>query len=231
MNLIGFSLNNLSLMAITLAVGFVVDDAIVVLENITRHMEMGKDRLQAALEGAKEIGSTVITMTVSLSAVFLPILFMEGMVGRLFREFAVTVGIAVLISGLVSLSITPMMCSLILRHEHAHGRLFNFSENIFNAAKNGYVATLRWVLNYRGFVLLGSLGVLRRDRLALHSGVKRFHSAPGHRRDQRQHARARRHHLRRNDSLSAGGRRNHSEESECRGGNVDGRTGGRRRAW
>ena len=90
MSLLGYSLNNLSLMAITLAVGFVVDDAIVVLENITRHLEMGKDRKTAALEGAKEIGSTVMTMTISLSAVFLPILFMEGMVGRLFREFAVT---------------------------------------------------------------------------------------------------------------------------------------------
>ena len=91
-------------MAITLAVGFVVDDAIVVLENITRHMEMGKDRMQAALEGSQEIGFTVVTMTVSLSAVFLPILFMEGMVGRLFEEFAVTVGVAVLISGVVSLT-------------------------------------------------------------------------------------------------------------------------------
>ncbi len=160
MKMIGFSLNNLSLMAITLAVGFVVDDAIVVLENITRHMEMGKDRVVAALDGAKEIGSTVITMTVSLSAVFLPILFMEGMVGRLFREFAVTVGISVLISGMVSLSITPMMCSLMLRSEHKHGRLFNLSENIFEAAKNGYISSLRWVMRFQGVVLLGSLGVL-----------------------------------------------------------------------
>ena len=160
MKMIGFSLNNLSLMAITLAVGFVVDDAIVVLENITRHMEMGKDRIAAALDGAKEIGSTVITMTVSLSAVFLPILFMEGMVGRLFREFAVTVGISVLISGLVSLSITPMMCSLMLRTEHSHGRLFNLTENIFESTKDAYIRTLRWVLNYQGAVLLVSLGVL-----------------------------------------------------------------------
>ena len=160
MHMIGFSLNNLSLMAITLAVGFVVDDAIVVLENITRHMEMGKDRLGAAFDGAKEIGSTVVTMTVSLSAVFLPILFMEGMVGRLFREFAVTVGTAVLISGLVSLSITPMMCSRLLRQEHGHGRLFNWSERMFDAARAGYGASLRWMLNFRGLVLLGSLLVL-----------------------------------------------------------------------
>ena len=112
MYLLGYSLNNLSLMAIILSVGFVVDDAIVVLENITRHMEMGKDRMQAALDGSKEIGFTVMSMTLSLSAVFIPILFMQGMLGRLFREFAVTVGVAVLISGVVSLSITPMLCSL-----------------------------------------------------------------------------------------------------------------------
>jgi HAE1 family hydrophobic/amphiphilic exporter-1 len=160
MSLLGYSLNNLSLMAITLAVGFVVDDAIVVLENITRHMEMGKDRLQASLEGAKEIGSTVVTMTVSLSAVFLPILFMEGMVGRLFREFAVTVGIAVLISGVVSLSITPMMCSRMLRHEHEHGWMYRMSERGFDLARDGYAASLRWILRFPGTTLLVSLGFL-----------------------------------------------------------------------
>jgi HAE1 family hydrophobic/amphiphilic exporter-1 len=160
MSLLDYSLNNLSLMAITLAVGFVVDDAIVVLENITRHMEMGKDRLAAALDGAREIGSTVVTMTVSLSAVFLPILFMEGMVGRLFREFAVTVGIAVLISGVVSLTITPMLCSLLLKPDHAHGRLFKWSESVFNSARDFYGATLRWTLHHSGAVLLSSLGVL-----------------------------------------------------------------------
>jgi hydrophobic/amphiphilic exporter-1 (mainly G- bacteria), HAE1 family len=160
MNLLGYSLNNLSLMAITLAVGFVVDDAIVVLENITRHMEMGKDRMQASLEGAKEIGFTVVTMTVSLSAVFLPILFMEGMVGRLFREFAVTVGIAVLISGVVSLTITPMLCSLLLKPEHAHGRLFNWSERMFNAARDFYGVSLRWTLVHANIVLIGSALVL-----------------------------------------------------------------------
>ena len=160
MSLLGFSLNNLSLMAITLAVGFVVDDALVVLENITRHMEMGKDRVAAALDGAKEIGSTVVTMTVSLSAVFLPILFMEGMVGRLFREFAVTVGIAVLISGVVSLTITPMMCSLLLRPKHAHGPIFNWSEKVFDAARHGYAVSLRRILNFRGTVLIASLAVL-----------------------------------------------------------------------
>jgi len=160
MSLLGYSLNNLSLMAITLAVGFVVDDAIVVLENITRHMEMGKDKMRASLEGAREIGMTVVTMTVSLSAVFLPILFMEGMVGRLFREFAVTVGVAVLISGVVSLSITPMLCSIMLRHEHEHGRLYLWSERMFDAVRDGYASSLRWILRWQGVVLLGSLAIL-----------------------------------------------------------------------
>ena len=160
MSLLDYSLNNLSLMAITLAVGFVVDDAIVVLENITRHLEMGKDRKTAALDGSKEIAYTVITMTVSLSAVFLPILFMEGMVGRLFREFAVTVGISVLISGVVSLTITPMLCALMLKHEHSHGALFNASEKVFEWARVGYVTTLRWALKVRFLVLLGSVGIL-----------------------------------------------------------------------
>ncbi|MEO7505859.1 MAG: efflux RND transporter permease subunit, partial [Pyrinomonadaceae bacterium] len=160
MSMLGYSLNNLSLMAITLAVGFVVDDAIVVLENITRHLEMGKDRHRAALDGAKEIGSTVMTMTISLSAVFLPILFMEGMVGRLFREFAVTVGISVIISGVVSLTITPMMCGLLLKQEHVHGRLFNFSEKLFDMARSGYITSLRWALKIRPLVLIGSVLML-----------------------------------------------------------------------
>ncbi|MEO7726044.1 MAG: efflux RND transporter permease subunit [Burkholderiales bacterium] len=160
MHVLGFSLNNLSLMAITLAVGFVVDDAIVVLENITRHMEMGKSRMEAALEGAAEISSTVMTMTISLVVVFVPIMFMEGMVGRLFREFAVTVGVSVLISGAVSLSITPMLCSRLLKPTHAHGKLFAWSERVFDISRNFYVATLRWVLNYQGIVLIGSVVVL-----------------------------------------------------------------------
>ncbi len=134
MYMLGFSMNNLSLMAIILSVGFVVDDAIVVLENITRHMEMGKDRMRAAIEGSKEIGFTVISMTLSLSAVFIPILFMQGMLGRLFREFAVTVGCAVLISGVVALSMTPMLCSLLLQPVHQHGRVYMVLEKAFDAA-------------------------------------------------------------------------------------------------
>ncbi len=159
MYVLGYSLNNLSLMAIILAVGFVVDDAIVVLENITRHMEMGKDRMTAALEGAQEIGFTVLSMTVSLAAVFIPILFMEGMLGRLFREFAVTVGVAVLVSGVVSLSMTPMMCSLMLkaRGDEQHGRVYMALERMFDAMRDWYGSSLRWTIQRPALMLAGSV--------------------------------------------------------------------------
>lgn len=160
MYVLGYSINNLSLMAIILAVGFVVDDAIVVLENITRHMEMGKDRMRASLEGAKEIGFTVISMTVSLSAVFIPILFMEGMLGRLFREFAVTVGIAVLVSGVVSLSMTPMLCSLMLKPVHNHGRIYQFFEKGFDWSRDVYGSSLRWTVRHPIVMWIGSAIVL-----------------------------------------------------------------------
>jgi hydrophobic/amphiphilic exporter-1 (mainly G- bacteria), HAE1 family len=157
MYMLGYSLNNLSLMAIILSVGFVVDDAIVVLENITRHMEMGKSRMQAAFEGSKEIGFTVLSMTISLSAVFIPILFMQGMLGRLFREFAVTVGVAVLISGIVALSFTPMLCSLMLRPAHQHGRVYWALEKGFDLMRDFYGATLRWTIRHRAVMLIGSV--------------------------------------------------------------------------
>ncbi|WP_225895760.1 efflux RND transporter permease subunit [Dendronalium phyllosphericum] len=118
MVLLGFSLDNLSLMALTLSVGFVVDDAVVMLENIVRHMEMGESRMEAALNGSREIGFTILSMTISLVAVFIPILFMEGILGRLFREFAITISVAILVSGVISLSLTPMLCSRFLRPPH-----------------------------------------------------------------------------------------------------------------
>ena len=121
MYLLGYSLDNMSLMALTLSVGFVVDDAIVMLENIVRHMEMGKPPMQAALDGSKEIAFTILAMTVSLAAVFIPVLFMGGIVGRLLHEFAVTIGVAILISGFVSISLTPMLCSRFLKPPHAAG--------------------------------------------------------------------------------------------------------------
>jgi len=159
MYVLGYSLNNLSLMAIILAVGFVVDDAIVVLENITRHMEMGKDRMTAALEGAQEIGFTVLSMTVSLAAVFIPILFMEGMLGRLFREFAVSVGVAVLVSGLISLSMTPMMCSLMLKAhgDEKHGRVYMALERVFDTTRDWYGSSLRWTIQRPALMLVGSI--------------------------------------------------------------------------
>jgi HAE1 family hydrophobic/amphiphilic exporter-1 len=155
MYLLGFSLNNLSLMALTLAVGFVVDDAIVVLENIVRHMEQGEDVWTAAIKGSREIGFTVISMTLSLTAVFIPVLFMGGLLGRLLNEFAVTIGVAILVSGFVSLTLTPMLCSRFLRHrEIRHGRFYNAIEGIFNAALRAYERTLRQSLRHRRSVLL-----------------------------------------------------------------------------
>jgi hydrophobic/amphiphilic exporter-1 (mainly G- bacteria), HAE1 family len=154
----GFSIDNLSLMALTLSVGFVVDDAIVMLENIVRHMEMGKTRMQAALDGSKEIAFTIISMTVSLAAVFIPILFMGGIVGRLMHEFAVTIASAILVSGLVSLTLTPMLCSRFLKAPHsvAHGRIYNSIERMFDAWVNTYGWTLRQTIRFKGVTMVVS---------------------------------------------------------------------------
>jgi multidrug efflux pump len=150
MYLLGYSLDNLSLMALTVSTGFVVDDAIVVIENISRYREMGMNAVSAALRGAEEIGFTVISMSVSLIAVFLPILLMGGIVGRLFREFAVTLAVAVAISMVVSLSATPMLCSKFLRAEHGrqHNLAYRVSERFFEGLLNLYASTLRWVLQH-----------------------------------------------------------------------------------
>jgi HAE1 family hydrophobic/amphiphilic exporter-1 len=151
MVLLKYNVDNLSLMAMTLSVGFVVDDAIVMLENIVRHLEMGKTRLQAALDGAKEVGFTIISMTFSLVAVFVPVLFLGGIVGRLLKEFSVTIAVAVLISGLISLTLTPMLCSRWLKREHdvRHGRLYLLSERAFIGLIALYERTLRFVLRHR----------------------------------------------------------------------------------
>jgi HAE1 family hydrophobic/amphiphilic exporter-1 len=158
MQLLGFNLDNLSLMALTLAVGFVVDDAVVMLENIFRHMEMGKAPAKAALDGAREVGFTIISMTLSLTAVFIPILFLGGIMGRLFREFAVTIMVAILISGFVSLSLTPMMCSRFLQHKkkEKHGRFFNAVESFWEKSLGLYEKTLGWVVHHRRIALLFS---------------------------------------------------------------------------
>jgi hydrophobic/amphiphilic exporter-1 (mainly G- bacteria), HAE1 family len=162
MALLNYSLDNLSLMALTLCVGFVVDDAIVMLENIVRHMENGEPPMQAALNGSKEIGFTIVSMTLSLSAVFIPILFMSGLLGRLLHEFAVTIVVAVLTSGFVSLTLTPMMCSRFVQppeHGKKHGRLYNAFERFFDGMRNNYGRTLQVVMRYRFETLMVSIAV------------------------------------------------------------------------
>ena len=162
MYLLNYSLDNLSLMALTLAVGFVVDDAIVMLENIVRHLEMGKSEAQAAIDGAAEVGFTILSMTFSLAAVFIPFLFMGGIIGKLFHEFAVTIGVAILVSGFVSLTLTPMLSSRFLRSEHnrVHGRLYLLVERFFDGWLGIYERTLAWVMQRRPAALAFSLVTL-----------------------------------------------------------------------
>jgi len=162
MYLLHFSIDNLSLMALTIATGFVVDDAIVVVENITRHIEKGMAPKEAALKGASEIGFTILSISISLVAVFIPILLMGGVLGRLFREFALTLSVAILISMVISLTTTPMMCALLLRPqaEQKHGRFYNASEKVFNSMHDFYKRTLLWALRHQGFMLIVTLTVL-----------------------------------------------------------------------
>src|SRR5881409_3210362 len=162
MYLAGYSLNNLSLMALAIATGFVVDDAIVVIENITRYLEQGKTPLEAAIAGAQEIGFTVMSISLSLVAVFIPILLMGGIVGRLFREFAVTLSVAIGVSLVVSLTTTPMMCARLLRSksETTHGRLYRISERGFQWLHGRYERTLSWVLRHQPLTLLVTLATI-----------------------------------------------------------------------
>ena len=155
MYLCGYSLDNLSLMALTISTGFVVDDAIVVMENITRHIEDGMEPFAAALKGAREIGFTVFTISMSLIAVFIPLLLMGGIVGRLFREFAVTLSTAILVSMVISLTTTPMMCAYILKNPHAekHGRLYRATDKAFDWVLSLYRRSLHWVLENPVLVL------------------------------------------------------------------------------
>ena len=155
MYMMGFSLNNLSLMALTLSVGFVVDDAIVMLENIMRHKEKGLSAMQAALKGSREIGFTILSMTISLVAVFIPVMFMGGMIGRLLHEFALTIGVTIIVSGVVSLMLTPMMCSRWISDTHGkkQNRFLALTERGFDALLHGYDVSLKWCLRHRRFVL------------------------------------------------------------------------------
>ncbi len=163
MSVMGYTLDNLSMMALILSVGFVVDDAIVMLENIVRHIEMGEAPLEAALKGSREISFTIVSMTLSLAAVFIPVLFMGGILGRLFREFAVTITAAILISGIVSVTLTPMLCSRFLksiRHDRQPGRLFRATERIFDGMLDIYDHSLQWVLRHRAAILAFSVLIL-----------------------------------------------------------------------
>ncbi|MDB6118854.1 MAG: multidrug transporter subunit MdtB [Verrucomicrobiaceae bacterium] len=162
MKLAGFSLDNLSLMALTISTGFVVDDAIVMIENIVRYIEKGEEPMEAALKGAKQIGFTVISLSVSLIAVFIPLLFMTGIVGRLFREFAITLSVSVVVSAIVSLTLTPMMCSRLLKAEHneKHGRFYMATERMFDAFLHLYDVGLKWVLRHQFFTLMTAVATL-----------------------------------------------------------------------
>src|SRR5256885_16357172 len=162
MYLLGYSVDNLSLMMLTLSVGFVVDDAIVMLENIVRHMEMGEGILEASYNGSREIAFTIVSMTISLAAVFIPILFMGGIVGRLMHEFAVTIAASILVSGVVSLSLTPMLCSRFLKplHSMQHGWMYNAVEKTFDGWLRGYAWTLRQTIRFKGTTMLVSAGGL-----------------------------------------------------------------------
>ena len=164
MYLLGYSLDNLSLMALTLAVGFVVDDAIVVLENIVRHIERGESVLEGSINGSRQITFTVISMTLSLVAVFIPVLFLGGLIGRLFQAFAVTIGVAILVSGVVSLTLTPMLCSRWLKpkgaEEERHGRLYRATERAFEGSLSWYERSLGWVMDRRGLALVFSALIL-----------------------------------------------------------------------
>ena len=162
MYLLGFSMNNLTLMALTISTGFVVDDAIVMIENVARYIEAGDSPLAAALKGSEQIGFTILSLTVSLIAVLIPLLFMGDVVGRLFREFAVTLGVTILLSAVVSLSLTPMMCAKLLKHvpEERQGRFYRASQRVFDRTIEGYGKTLKWVLGHQTATLLIAVGTL-----------------------------------------------------------------------
>ncbi|MDB4908502.1 MAG: multidrug resistance protein [Gemmatimonadetes bacterium] len=162
MYVLNFSIDNLSLMALTLAVGFVVDDAIVMLENIVRHIEKGEAPMEAALRGADEVGFTILSMTISLAAVFIPLIFMGGIIGKLFREFAITISAAILVSGVVSLTLTPMLCARFLTSHkgETHGRIYNATEQVFEGILGAYERSLGWVMGKRPLTLIFSLLIL-----------------------------------------------------------------------
>ncbi len=212
MQVLNFSMNNLSMMALILSIGFVVDDAIVMLENIVRHMEAGMSAFEASLKGSKEIGFTILTMTTSLAAVFIPILFMTGVLGRLFREFAVTITAAILISGVVSVTLTPMLCSRFLRVVHTKRGLAGLMDRAFDALLRGYERSLRFVLRFRLAMLVVFVGGAGRHGPHVQHHPDRVHSRSGQRHDVREPACGARHVVRRHGQVDAAGRRRGDQE-------------------
>ncbi len=211
MYLAGFSINNLTLMALTIATGFVVDDAIVMIENIARYIEAGEKPLAAALKGAEQIGFTIISLTISLIAVLIPLLFMGDVVGRLFREFAITLAISILISAVVSLTLTPMMSARFLRHteKEKQGKLYRRSGEIFDRVIERYGQMLNWVLDRQGATLIVAHHHAAADRRPVHIHSERLLSDPGHRRDPGHHRGAANDLVRRDGGAAAGTRRRH----------------------
>ena len=228
MKMMNYSLDNLSMMALILSIGFVVDDAIVMLENIVRHIEAGEAPLEAALKGSKEIGFTILTMTTSLAAVFIPILFMAGILGRLFREFAVTITTAILISGVVSVTLTPMLCSRFLKVVHSKKGFAGLMDRGFDALRNGYAWSLGLVLRHRLVMLAVFVGVLWATVHMFGVVPKGLHPRVGQRHAERQPAGGAGHVVLRHGQLrgARGGR--HQQESKRR--RHDGQHGRRRRA-
>ncbi len=209
----GFSINNMTLLALTLSVGFVVDDAIVMLENIVRHIEGGMRPFEAALKGAREIGFTIVSITFSLIAVFIPVLLMGGIVGRVFREFAVTIAVAIIISGFVSLTLTPMLCARVLRGHHPGEErkkqffLLELFEAMFQGWLKGYEWTLDKVLGLQVRHAAGHVRHHRRHGLALHRHPEGLLPARGHRLHAGDHRGAAGHLVRRHGRAAAQGRR------------------------
>ena len=216
MYLLGYSLNNLTLMALTISTGFVVDDAIVMIENVFRYIEQGEKPLQAALKGAEQIGFTIISLTISLIAGLIPLLFMGDIVGRLFREFAVTLSVTILVSACVSLTLTPMMCSRLLKSkadEKKHGRFFEATERVYDRIIKFYGRTLQTILKHQTatlFVAVGDAGV---HDFALRHRAERIFPRAGHRRDSGHFRRRAKHFFHRDGRTAAGARAGDFERS------------------
>ncbi len=217
MYLLGYTLDNLSLMALTVSTGFVVDDAIVVIENITRYLEQGWTPMKAALQGAKEIGFTVLSMSTSLVAVFIPILLMGGIVGRLFREFAITLTIAITISLAVSLTTTPMMCARFLRSERGkrHNFMYRVSESAFNGIHGAYARTLASGFEAPAIDVSDYARNARGQRVLVHHRSEGILSAAGYGTDRRKHRSRSRHIVRRHAAEAA------RVFEDCRSGSGD----------